>query len=652
MGRRDNDIVWYPPPDMIAKSHLQAFLNQYGIDSLEALRQRAAKDPAWFWDAVVKMLEWPFVEPYHTVMDVSQGIQWPKWFVGGTSNVALAALDRHIQDGRGSQCALIEETEPGRVRHLTYDDLRQAADRLAYGLEALGLSEQDRIALYLPMGAEAVIALMAAAKVACVVVPIFSGYGAPAVATRLSDSGAKLVITADGFTRRGRIVDMKQECDKAIDQAATVMHQIVVRRLGLTISMRRDRDRDWDEILANAPACPYPTKVVASETPLMIIYTSGTTGRPKGAVHPHLGFPLKATQDLWHAFDLKPDDVFFWYTDMGWMMGPWMVYGGLVTGSTLVLYDGTPDFPNASRLWDMIERHQVTSFGISPTAIRGLMAHGDQPLTGHHLDSLRVLGSSGEPWNPDPWRWFFNKVGHGRCPIINYSGGTEISGGILSAFATEPQKPTAFNGPIPGMVAEVVDQTGQSTQNQVGELVIRAPWPGMTRGFWGGQDRYWDTYWSRWPDVWVHGDYAKIDADGFWYIVGRSDDTIKVAGKRLGPAEVESVLVSHPAVLEACAIGVPDEVKGESLVCFVVIKDKDNEAKGLPGLLQEYVAQHMGRALKPRDLFLVPELAKTRNGKVVRRAIKASYLGLQQQDLSAVENVEALEAVRLAGNPG
>ncbi len=652
MDRKGNDIVWYPPLDVIAKSHLQAFLNQYGIDSLEGLRRRAAQDPAWFWDAVVKMLDWPFVEPYHTVMDVSRGIQWPQWFVGGTSNVALAALDRHVQDGRGSQWALIEETEPGRIRHLTYSDLRQAADRLAYGLEALGVRAQDRIALYLPMGEQAVTALMAAAKVGCVVVPIFSGYGAPAVATRLSDSGAKLVITADGFTRRGRVVEMKQESDKAIDQAATVMHQIVVRRLGLPIAMRPDRDRDWDEILAKAPVKPYPTKAVASETPLMVIYTSGTTGRPKGAVHPHLGFPLKATQDLWHAFDLKPDDILFWYTDMGWMMGPWMVYGGLVTGCTLVLYDGTPDFPNASRLWDMIERHQVSVFGISPTAIRGLMAHGDQPLAGHRLDSLRVLGSSGEPWNPDPWHWFFQKVGQGRCPIINYSGGTEISGGILSAFVTEPQKPTAFNGPIPGMVAEVVDQSGQPTENQVGELVIRAPWPGMTRGFWGDKDRYWDAYWSRWPNVWVHGDYAKIDADGFWYIVGRSDDTIKVAGKRLGPAEVESVLVSHPAVLEACAIGVPDEVKGEGLVCFVVIKDSYTEAKGLPDLLQEYVAHHMGRALKPQALFLVPELAKTRNGKVVRRAIKASYLGLQQQDLSAVENVDALEAVRLAGKSG
>lgn len=644
MENPNDAIVWQPTEAMVRESRLGQFLKVHELDDLQSLRQRAAADPAWFWDAVVKMLDWPFRTPYQTVLDTSRGIEWTQWFVGGTSNLALAALDRHVQEGRQDRVALIQETEGGQVSRWTYGELQAAVDRLAYGLERVGVGEQDRLALYLPMGAEAVIAILAAAKLAAVVVPIFSGYGAPAMATRLQDSEATVIVTADGFTRRGRVVPMKTVADEAAALSPSVSRVVVVNRLGMEVAMKPERDVAWEHLLAESPSEPYPTKIVSAETPLLLIYTSGTTGRPKGALHPHLGFPLKAAQDLWHAFDLRAEDVLFWYTDMGWMMGPWMVYGGLITGSTIVLYDGTPDYPDAGRLWDMIERHRVSVFGISPTAIRGLMAYGDGPLTGRSLTSLRILGSSGEPWNPDPWMWFFEKVGGGRCPIINYSGGTEISGGILSAFATEPQKPCAFNGPIPGMMAEVVDDDGRSTENQVGELIIKGPWPGMTRGFWKSRERYLETYWSRWPGTWVHGDFAYIDPDGFWYILGRSDDTIKVAGKRLGPAEVESVLVSHPAVMEAAAIGVPDDLKGESLVCFVV-------GRGGPGLAEElkaFVAEHMGKALKPRDVYLVSELPKTRNGKVVRRAIRASYLGISAGDLSSVENVDALAAIRAA----
>jgi acetyl-CoA synthetase len=637
-------IVWRPSEDAVRHSRLGLFLKEHGLRSLGELRQRASQDPAWFWDAVVKMLDWPFASPYQQVLDMEDGIQWPRWFVGGTSNLALAALDRHVEQGRGGKAAIIEETEAGAVRCFTYTQLKDEADRLAWGLESLNVASGDRVAIYLPMGAEAVIAMLAAAKIGAVIVPIFSGYGAPATATRLKDSEASVVITADGFYRRGSAVLMKAVSDAAVAESQSVRHQIVVRRLGVECAMSDGRDVWWDEA-GHSQRGPYPTRMLPSEAPLLLIYTSGTTGKPKGALHPHLGFPLKAAQDLWHAFDLREDDIFFWYTDMGWMMGPWMVYGGLITGSTLVLYDGTPDYPTPARLWDMIDRHRVSVFGISPTAIRGLMAHGDQFVDNRPLDSLRILGSSGEPWNPDPWMWFFEKVGHRRCPIINYSGGTEVSGGIVSAFATEPQKACAFNGPIPGMAADVVDEEGQSTQNQVGELVIRAPWPGMTRGFWRDRNRYLEAYWQRWPDTWVHGDFAYIDSDGFWYILGRSDDTIKVAGKRLGPAEVESVLVSHPEVVEAAAIGVPDAVKGESLVCFVVAVP-GAQATDLEEVLRDFVAQHMGKALRPRVVHVVGELPKTRNGKVVRRAIKSSYLGRDPGDISSIENVGALNLIR------
>ncbi len=639
-------IVWRPSPEMRERTRLGQFLRQHQIPSLDALRERAAADPQWFWDAVVRMIDWPFVAPYEAVLDISAGVEWARWFVGGTSNVALAALERHLSGDHGERLAVIEETEAGSVQHWTYAALNRAVDRVAHGLRRLGVGPGDRVALYLPMGVEAVISLLAAAKVAAVAVPIFSGYGAAALATRLQDSGATLLITADGFHRRGQTVPLKELADEAVQMAPAVRHVIVVERLGNPIQWQSGRDIAWQALQALAPDGPYPTAVVAADAPLILIYTSGTTGAPKGTVHCHLGFPLKATADLWLAFDLKAEDHLLWYTDMGWMMGPWMVYGGLITGSTLILYDGAPDYPHPGRLWDMIDRHHVSVFGIAPTVVRALMAYGDGPLVDHRLTSLRVLGSSGEPWNPDPWQWFFECVGQGRCPIINYSGGTEISGGILSAFVSEPIKPCAFHGPLPGMVAAVVDEMGRPTHNQVGELVIQAPWPGMTQGFWQNRDRYLETYWSRWPKTWVHGDWAYIDDDGFWYILGRSDDTIKVAGKRIGPAEVESILVSHPDVLEAAAIGVPDAVKGESLVVFVVAKPG---AHPDTGTLQAYVAQHLGRALRPQAVRIVPALPKTRNGKVVRRAIRASYLGLNSGDLSTLENAESLDAIRQLG---
>ncbi|AEJ41748.1 AMP-dependent synthetase and ligase [Sulfobacillus acidophilus TPY] len=632
------EVVWRPTETWVKESRLGQFLSKVGLGSINALRERAASDPEWFWDAVVKELGWPFPVSYQTVLDTKDGIPFAEWFVGGRTNVALAALDRH-RDRQPDRVAVIYESEAGQVRQWTYGQLGETADRLAHGLRRLGIGLGDRIGIYLPMIPEAVALMMAAAKIGAIIVPAFSGYGAEALATRLADAAVSLLVTADGYFRRGRWIAMKPVADQAIQQTGQSIPILLVRQGSEPVTA----EYDWETIIREAEGVgPYRTEILPSETPLMIIYTSGTTGRPKGAVHTHTGFPLKASQDLWQAFDLRESDRFFWFTDLGWMMGPWMIYGGLITGSTLVLYDGTPDYPDAGRLWDLIDRHQVSVFGISPTAIRALMAHGRQPLEGHSLQSLRILGSSGEPWNPEPWLWFFRQVGGGRCPIVNYSGGTEISGGIVAALAVEPQKPCAFSGPIPGMVADVVNEEGQPVVEAVGELVLRAPWPGMTRGFWHDRDRYQKTYWSRFPGLWVHGDFAYIDRDGFWYILGRSDDTIKVAGKRLGPAEVESIVVAHPEVVEAAAIGVPDPVKGEALVVVAVVTTARPE---LTAELSRWVEDRLGKALKPKTVILVPELPKTRNGKIVRRVIKAQYLGQPLGDTSSVENVQALDYI-------
>jgi acetyl-CoA synthetase len=384
----------------------------------------------------------------------------------------------------------------------------------------------------------------------------------------------------------------------------------------------------------------------AADDTFMLIYTSGTTGRPKGTVHVHGGFPIKATQDMVHCFDVAATDRFLWYTDIGWMMGPWVICGTLTVGATLVLFDGIPDFPAPDRLWSVVERRRVSVLGVAPTVIRSLMRYGDEPPLSHDLSALRVLGSSGEPWNDEPWLWFLERIGGGRCPIINYSGGTEVSGGILGGNLLTPLRPGAFAGPVPGMVADVLDEAGRPVRERVGELAVRRPWPGMTRGFWRDPERYLETYWSRFPNVWVHGDWAEVGRDGLWYIRGRSDDTIKLAGKRLGPAEVESVLVAHPAVSEAAAVGVPDPLSGEALVVFCVLAAGVADAPELRQELGAEVAAALGRALRPHAVEVVAELPKTRNAKILRRVLRAVYLGADPGDLTMLENPSAVEVIR------
>jgi acetyl-CoA synthetase len=381
----------------------------------------------------------------------------------------------------------------------------------------------------------------------------------------------------------------------------------------------------------------------------MVIYTSGTTGRPKGAVHVHGGFPIKAAQDLAHDFDLRPGDRLFWFTDLGWMMGPWAISGALLLGASLVLYEGTPDQPGPDRLWAIADRHAVTHLGLSPTVIRALMAHGPEPVRAHDLAALRVLGSTGEPWNPEPWWWFFREVGRGRCPIVNYSGGTEVSGGIVSGNLLTPMKPCGFSGPAIGTAADVLGPDGSTVRGIVGELAIRAPMPGMTRGFWRDRQRYVDTYWSRFPGSWLHGDWALVDEDGHWFIQGRSDDTLKVAGKRVGPAEVESAAVAVPGVLEAAAVGVPHEVKGEVIVVFCVLERAQADTPELRTAIAARIAESLGKALKPDRVIIVPQLPKTRSGKVMRRVARAAYLGIDPGDLSSLEDPLSIEAIRGSG---
>jgi len=411
--------------------------------------------------------------------------------------------------------------------------------------------------------------------------------------------------------------------------------------------MKDGRDHWWHELIPGQPDQADCVSTSAEDL-LMILYTSGTTGRPKGTAHTHCGFPVKAAQDMAFGTDVHPGDVIYWMTDMGWMMGPWLVFGSTLLGATCFIYDGAPDYPGADRLWAMVARHRINVLGISPTLVRVLITYGDELVKAHDTSSIRFFASTSEPWNPDPWMWLFNVVGEGKRPIINYSGGTEISGGIVMGNPLLPLKPTAFSGPCPGIDADVVDEAGNPVRNKVGELVIRSPWIGMTRGFWKDKQRYLDSYWSRFKDVWVHGDWAAVDEDGLWYILGRSDDTIKVAGKRIGPTEIESVLVDHPKVVEAAAIGVPHEIKGSQVMCFCVLKPGTEPAEELRNRLKENIAIEMGKPLKPKDIKFVSDLPKTRNGKVMRRIIRSAYLGEKMGDSSGLLNPEAVEEIKRA----
>ncbi len=640
------EVAWRPTPQVAAKANVKGFMERLGIGSLGELLSRSQEDVAWFWGAVERDLGFDWFRPYTQVLDESQGTPWARWFVGGQTNIALNCVDRHARGPRRNRLALIWEGEDGEVRKLTYGQLYELTNRLAGVLVERGIGRGDAVGVFMPMLPETVAALLAVAKVGGIFVPLFSGFGADAVGKRLQDSGAKGLITVDGFLRRGQPVVVKGVADEAASVVPSLRHVIVCRRLRLDIPWDRARDVDWAEALATGPR-EFATVPMDSEAPWMIIYTSGTTGRPKGAVHVHAGFLVKVTQEVAHQTDLHDDDILFWVTDMGWIMGPWEVVGCLALGGTLFLYEGSPDYPGPDRLWAMVERHGISILGVSPTLIRSLEKQGDEVVARHDLGSLRVLASTGEPWNPEPWWWLFRHVGGGRCPIINLSGGTEVGACFLSPTPLTPLTPTSLGHPSLGMAVDIVDEAGRPVPpGTVGELVARRPWPGMTRGLWRDPDRYLQTYWSRWPGLWYHGDFASRDEQGNWYLHGRSDDTIKIGGKRVGPAEIESILVDTGIVAEAAAVGLPDPVKGEVVHVYAILRPGHHPSGELEEKLRRAVERALGKPFRPKAIHFVRDLPRTRNAKILRRAIRARAAGVDPGDLSNLGNPEALEEIK------
>ena len=632
------DFVWAPTPEQVESANLTRLARRLGVERYRDLHRISIEEPERFWPALVEDLGLEFSEPWTEVEDVSHGLEWATWFVGGKLNLAWSCVHRWAAGELADEEAAVWLSEDGERAAWTWHELSDAVYRLAEGLASIGVGEGDAVGIFLPMSPQVAIASHACAHLGAVHVPVFSGFAAPAIAARLADAKAKALITADGSLRRGQVVPMKGIADEAVQGAPTVTHTVVWRRLGLEdVPMTIGRDRWWDELVADTSGGLSAVQV-PSEHPYLLAYTSGTTGRPKGALHVQGGFLASIAREVAYQANVKPRDRIHFATDMGWIMGPWTVVGGGACGATIVYAEGAPDFP-PDRVWRLIESEQVTMLGVSPTLVRALIPKGE-PET--DLSSLKTIVTTGEPWNRDPYLWLFEHVGGGRTPIVNCSGGTEVGACFLSTCITEPVKPVALGFPALGQDMDVFDADGKPVRGEVGELVCKRPWPGMTRGIWSDDERYLDAYWRRFPGVWTHGDWASIDEDGYWFLHGRSDDTLNIAGKRVGPAELESAAIASGVVAEAAAVGVPHAVKGEVAWIFCV---------ALPGARADddrvaaAVSASLGKAFAPERIIWVGALPKTRSAKIVRRAVRASALGADPGDLSSLENPESLEEI-------
>jgi acetyl-CoA synthetase len=636
-----SDFVWTPTQEQVESANLTRLAQRLGVERYHDLHRISIDEPERFWPALIEDLGLEFSEPWTEVLDASRGPEWARWFVGGKLNLAWSCVHRWAAGELAEEEAVVWHAEDGARSALTWRELSDAVFSLAEGLASIGIGEGDAVGIFMPMSPQVAIASHACAHIGAVQVPIFSGFAAPAIAARLADAKAKALITADGSLRRGQLVPMKEIADEAIRSAATITHTVVWRRLGLDdVPMTIGRDRFWDELVADTSRDLAPRQV-DSEHPYLLAYTSGTTGKPKGALHVQGSFLTSIAREVAYQTDVKPGDRIHFATDMGWIMGPWTVVGGGACGATVVYAEGAPDFP-PDRLWKLVEAERVTMLGVSPTLVRALIPHG-KPTS--DMSSLKAICTTGEPWNRDPYLWLFENVGGGRIPIVNCSGGTEVGACFLSTCITEPVKPVALGFPALGQDMDVFDADGNPVRGEVGELVCKRPWPGMTRGIWGDDDRYLETYWRRFPGVWTHGDWASIDEDGYWFLHGRSDDTLNIAGKRIGPAELESAAVAHPAVAEAAAIGVPHEVKGEVAWIFCVLRPGEEATPACAQEISAAVADELGKAFKPERIVFVSALPKTRSAKIVRRAVRARVLGTDPGDLTALENPESLEQI-------
>jgi acetyl-CoA synthetase len=643
VGSAGEAIMWRPDPAHVAAANVTRLAQRAGATDVEDLCRRAPRDPEWFWDAVVRDLEIVFDQPYEHVREDAEHPADTRWFVGGTLNLATTCVDRQA-DADPRRVALLWEAESGQRRELTRGELRIQVDAAARALRALGVETLDRVGLFLPLAPEAVIAFYACAKLGAIAVPIFSGFAAEAVATRLLDGGVRFLVTADVAQRAGRAVNMKQIADQAAAQADTIERMLVVRRApgAPEVPWSPGRDVGWEEAVVPSES-PLVGASLPPDHPLLLIYTSGSTGKPKGAVLTHAGVGVMIGRDAAYHLDLKPSDTLCWITDLGWIMGTWAIVAAGTTGARLCLCEGAATSPSPDRLWRLVERDGITALGVSPSLVRALMSKGVEPPH-ERLAGLRMLGATGEPMNPEAYRWLATEVGQDRLPIINISGGTEVGGALLAPLPTQALSSCSLGGPALGMDVAVLDDAGaEVAPGVVGELAVRSPWPGMTRGLWNDRERFLETYWSRWDGVWVHGDWARVAPDGQWYLHGRSDDTLNIAGQRIGPSEVEGALIDTGLVADAAAVGIPHALKGEGIWAFVVPAPGQSPD---PVALADAVGARVGKPFRPERFVHVADLPRTRTGKILRRVIRSIVLEKDPGDLSSLEDPASIQAIK------
>ncbi len=622
--------VYTPADEVVAAANVPDYL---------AVREAAWDDQISFWDAQAKeMLDW--YEPYNQVVDESNA-PFYKWFVGGKTNIVLNALDRHVKTWRKNKLAIIWESESGEQRTFSYFRLWQEVNKAANVLKSMGVKKGDTVTIYMGRVPELPIAMLATTKIGAIHSVVYGGFSEQALASRIEDAQSKVLITCDGSWLRGKTIDLKQISDEAVKRSPVVQKVIVFRATGQDVPMEAGRDYWWHDLMGLPVASPYcETEVMDAEDPLFILYTSGTTGKPKGVLHTHGGYQVQISTTLKYAFDLKDDDRWWCAADPGWITGhSYIVYAPLILGATSLIYEGAPTHPYPDRWWQLVEKYAVSVLYTAPTAIRGLMRFGEAWPARHDLSSLRLLGTVGEPINPEAWRWYHRVIGKEKCPIIDTWWQTETGGFMITPTPVVPLKPGSATLPFAGIVADVVRPDGTSCDpNEDGYLVIQRPWPGMLRTVWGDPDRYVQQYWSEFADQgwYFTGDSARKDADGYFWIIGRMDDVIKVSGYRLGTAEVESALVSHKDVAEAAVIGIPDELRGNVIHAFCILNSGLTGSKDLEEALKLHVRHEVGPIAVPTSIVFVNDLPKTRSGKIMRRLLRAQLLGQPGGDTSTL----------------
>jgi len=636
--------VFQPPKELVEQSNVKKWMDEHRIKNYDELIEKS-KDLEWFWGEVSKeVVEW--FEQYSKVLDWNQ--PWVKWFVGAKYNIVHDAIDKHVKTWRKNKVAYVFEGEPGDVRKLTYNDLYMEVNKLANALKSLGIERGDRVGIYLPMIPELPIAMLACAKIGAIHNVVFSGFSAMAFRERINDCQAKVAITCDGFYRRGKVIPLKRIADDALRESPTVKHVIVYKRMNDShdlIPWDEKRDHWWHDLTKNQPTT-CKTEVLDANDILYLLYTSGTTGKPKGIIHAHGGYAVGTAQTLKWVFDIKDTDIWWCAADIGWVTGhSYIVYGPLILGATSIIYEGAPDYPSPDRWWSIIEKYGVTILYTSPTSIRMFMRFGEEWVRKHDLTSLRLLGSVGEPINPEAWIWYYKNIGGEKCQIMDTWWQTESGTFCISPLPITPLKPGSATKPLPGFSAEVYDEGGRAIRNAGGNLVQLTPWPAMLRGLYNAPERFKEVYWSKYPNVYLTGDVARIDDDGYFWIQGRADDVLNVSGHRIGNSEVESALVSHEKVAEAAVIGKPDKIKGESISAFVVLKKGVEPTDELRKELREYVGKVIGKLARPDEIGFVVDVPKTRSGKIMRRVIRAKALGQSVGDISTLANPEAVDEI-------